>query len=317
MSSAPAKKGLGKGLSALMGEEYSQSMSGEPSQPTEAAPNSGAGTNSLAIDQLHAGTFQPRVRFNEENLQELADSIKKNGIMQPLVVRPSTRKEGQYEIIAGERRWRASKIAQLSEVPVIVREIDDQTALELAIIENVQRQDLTPLEEAAGYQRLIDEFTYTQDQVSKTVGKSRSHVANLLRLLSLPDEIKVYMDKGELSMGHARALLNADAPVELAQRIVKEGLNVRQAELLVKGGDIDAPPAVKSGTSKPKSDAPASAGPSKEKDADIIALEQTLSQSLGLSVAINERGGQSGEVVLEYNSLGQLDEILRRIGDSI
>lgn len=237
---AAAQKGLGKGLSALMGEEYSSSVNS-----SSATDNKAYSPGTLPVGSIHSGTFQPRMRFDEEYLSELADSIEKNGVMQPIIVRPSLTESGKYEIIAGERRWRASKMAKMTDIPVIIRDIDDQLALELALVENIQRQDLTPLEEAGGYQRLIDEFGYTQEELARTVGKSRSHIANLLRLLSMPEELKTYLDKDELSMGHARALLNADKPVELAREVVKRGLNVRQTENLVRSGVADMQPSPK------------------------------------------------------------------------
>jgi ParB family chromosome partitioning protein len=300
-------KGLGKGLSALMGEDYSQTA------PIAEAPKQTV-PNTLPLGRIHSGKFQPRVRFDEEYLNELADSIEKNGIMQPIIVRPSPEKSGMYEIIAGERRWRAAGMAKLAEIPVIIREVDDQLALELALVENIQRQDLTPLEESAGYQRLMDEFGYTQEELARTVGKSRSHIANLLRLLTLPEEIKHFLESDELSMGHARALLNADKPVDLAREVVKRGLNVRQTENLVRTGGVDVQPP------KPRLVSPANGlrrAPARDKDPDILALEETLSDNLGLKVSINDHGGQKGEIVVQYSSLIQLDEILRRLGDSI
>jgi len=308
-----ATKGLGKGLSALMGEDYSKTVgAGDAGK----APSSLSQPVRLKLDEIHSSNLQPRTKFSEEYLNELADSIEKNGVMQPIVVRPSSQQSGKYEIIAGERRWRASRLAKKADIPVIIRDIDDKVALELALVENVQRQDLSPLEEAAGYQRLISEFSYTQDYLSKTIGKSRSHIANLLRLLTLPEEIKQYLDKDQLTMGHARALLNAKNPIQLADEIIKRGLNVRQTENLVRTGLPEAtgkaPAAKKSSVAHDDG-----RGPIKEKDPDILALEETLSENLGLTVSINDRGAQKGEVVIQYNSLSQLDEILRRLGESV
>ncbi len=203
---ATSKHGLGRGLSALISENNLQPT------PTAVDSNKPSGVDSVPSGKLHAGKYQPRTRFDETMLSELADSIRKNGMMQPIIVRPSAKQSGKFEIVAGERRWRAAKIAGLDQLPVIVREITDQQALELALVENIQRQDLSPLEEAAGYQRLIEEFNYTQEELAGTVGKSRSHIANLLRLLALPDEVKQMLDSGKLTMGHARALLNAPDP---------------------------------------------------------------------------------------------------------
>lgn len=295
-------RGLGKGLSVLISEEYSKSTAGDTP--------SGAIVQNIPLKDIVAGKYQPRTRFSEEYLTELADSIKHNGVMQPIVLRKSG---STFEIIAGERRWRAAGLAGLTEIPALVREVDDAQALELALVENIQRQDLSPLEEAAGYQRLMEEFTYTQEQLSKIVGKSRSHIANLLRLLSLPEKIKQLLDGDKLSMGHARALLNADNAEALAEEVVARGLNVRQTESLVKG-EMPAPPHV----TKSSGGGSRQAGPTRQetpqnKDADILALEETLSQNLGLRVSIDDRG-KTGEITIRYESLSQLDEILRRLG---
>lgn len=316
---APTKqKGLGKGLSALMGDTA-------PVSPTRASITRAEGegmvpdpqdapmivNNELPIGDLRPGKYQPRRAFRPDQLQELADSILRNGIMQPIVVRSLT--EGQYEIVAGERRWRAAKLADLQTVPVIIRnDLSDRVALELAIVENVQRSDLTPIEESAGYQRLMDEFGYTQEELAEVVGKSRSHVANLLRLQNLPDEIKEMLDKGDLTMGHARALLGAPDAVKLAHDIVTRGLNVRQTEALTRR-DPEKP------IGRPKGKAPQGYAPQPPqqgygaKDPDIIALEETLSENLGLKVSIDDRG-QSGLISIQYTTLTQLDEVLRRLG---
>ena len=320
MAAAPQRK-LGRGLSALISETYPQPV--PPTKATaktrvkveaveveEITPQVSNGLETVAVSKLHAGKYQPRTQFTESNLSELAESIRKNGIMQPIVVRASETQSGKYEIIAGERRWRAAKQAGLDEVPVLIRDITDKQALELALVENIQRQDLSPLEEANAYQRLIEEFEYTQEELAGTVGKSRSHVANLLRLLSLPDEVKEMLERCELTMGHARALLTASNPVELAREIVSKGLNVRQAEQY---GRKSNTPRKKSGPRAANQTAQ-SANPNK--DPDIIALEETLSENLGLKVSINDRG-QSGEIIIAYDSLSQLDEILRRLGDGI
>lgn len=298
-------KGLGKGLSALIGDAA-------PSPTAPAARQSGNQAE-LPVSALQAGKYQPRNLFRLEQLQELADSIAQNGIMQPILVRPLDN-DGKYEIVAGERRFRAAKIAGLQSVPVIIRDMSDKVALELAIVENIQRADLTPVEEAAGYKRLMDEFNYTQEQLSKTVGKSRSHVANLLRLLGLPDEVKEMLDKGEITMGHARAILGQDNVVELAQNIATKQLSVRQVEALVKRdpakpmGRPRKSGAQQSYTAPP----PAYSG---EKDQDIIALENTLSENLGMKVTMHGHGN-AGVIQLHYDSLEQLDEILRRLGGS-
>ena len=219
-------RGLGKGLSALISDNASKPAA-------SSGPSVVSGINHVPCARLHPGQFQPRTHFDEGALTELAESIQKNGIMQPIIVRPGA--GNKLEIVAGERRWRASKLAGLETVPVIIRDINNKQALELALVENIQRRDLNPLEEALGYQRLIEEFDYTQEELAGTVGKSRSHIANLLRLLSLPEEVKEMLEKGEITMGHARALLTSESPVELAKQIVKKGLNVRQAENFSKG----------------------------------------------------------------------------------
>jgi len=308
MSTTTQTRGLGKGLSALISENYTQ--------PTvKASSNSGpavvSGINHVPHTRLQPGQFQPRTHFDEGALTELAESIQKNGIMQPIIVRPIA--GNKLEIVAGERRWRASKLAGLDTVPVIIREINNKQALELALVENIQRRDLSPLEEAIGYQRLIEEFDYTQEELAGTVGKSRSHIANLLRLLSLPDEVKVMLEKGEITMGHARALLTTDNPVELARQIVKKGLNVRQAEHFSKGAG-SRKEATEKAPSAPKAPNAYRHQDTGVKDPDILALEETLSENLGVKVSIYDRG-QSGEIVLTYDSLSQLDEILKRLGE--
>jgi ParB family chromosome partitioning protein len=313
------QRGLGKGLSALISENYSQAPAQAPAASGE-EPAKAGGTTEVPIRQIVPGKYQPRTVFNEEHLQELATSIRKNGIMQPIIVRPVQRAGGaSYEIVAGERRWRAANLAGLTSVPVIVREITDQQALELAIIENVQRADLTPLEEANGYQRLLEEFGYTQEELSGVVGKSRSHIANLLRLLALPNNIKAMLDEGKLTMGHARSLLTAKNPEALASAIVDKGLSVRQAESLSRAshGVLNAPKQSgprAGGMQQLKNAVEAGArGEHLPKDPDILALEMTLSENLGMSVSINDRGN-GGEVLISYESLTQLDEVLRRLG---
>lgn len=308
---ATKQKGLGRGLSALMGEDNDSPMSRAVTAPVSSGRN--GSLNELPISSLRAGKYQPRSNFRLEQLQELADSIAQNGIMQPILVRPVDN-EGNYEIVAGERRWRAAKIADLKTVPVIVRELSDKLALELAIVENIQRADLSPIEEAAGYQRLMSEFDYTQEELAETVGKSRSHIANLLRLLNLPDEMKDMLDRGDISMGHARALLGSKDALLLAEEVVRKGLNVRQTEALARR-DPDKP----LGRPRKGFNAPRSAMPGMShgsKDPDIIALEETLSENLGLKVSIDDHGS-NGLISIQYTTLEQLDDILRRLGGSI
>lgn len=302
---ATAARGLGKGLSALMKDDFSGALS---AQGAEKMPQN------LPLEVLQAGKYQPRRAFDDAALMELAGSIKKNGILQPLLVRKLAK--GRYEIIAGERRFRAAKLANLNEVPVIIRACEDASALELALIENIQREELNPLEEAVAYARLMEEFSYTQEALSKTLGKSRSHVTNMLRLNQLPASVKELVASGALSMGHARCLVglaNADA---LAERIVRENLNVRQAEALAQGRDIEGAQAPSS-PNKKQSNKNTNYFPSKgNKDSDILQLEAMLSDNLGLKVAMYSRSAQSGEVVISYESLIELDEVLRRLGGS-
>jgi ParB family chromosome partitioning protein len=284
MSDDSKKRGLGRGLSALFGDE---------SEPADKA----RGLKTVPIEHLHPGKYQPRRHFDEDSLKSLVDSVQKQGVLQPLLVRPHPTRSNEYEILAGERRWRAAQLAQLRDVPVMLREIADREALEIALVENVQRQDLTALEEAAGYQRLIDEFGHTQEALSLAIGKSRSHIANMLRLLALPVEVRAMLEDGRLTAGHARALLGADKALELALTVVKAGLNVRQTEALVKAAQ------------SPKSSTPR-AVPCR--DADIVALERELSMSLGLKVMI-AFDGKAGNLTFAYQSLDQLDEVLRRL----
>ena len=309
-------RGLGKGLSALMSESYSQTAN-NAQQSEENITNSPK--QSLPLGKISSGKYQPRDYFNETALNELADSIRKNGVMQPILVRQLN--NGNYEIIAGERRWRAARIAGLDEIPVIIREMEDEQALELAIVENIQREDLHPLEESSGYQRLMDEFGYTQENLASTVHKSRSHIANLLRLQNLPQDVRSLFAENKITMGHARALIGVENAYEIAQEIIAKSLNVRQAEKLASNSKNPKP----INSPKPKIEKPQQQAqivylqqPSSNvvKDPDIIALEETLSENLGLKVSIADNG-QSGEITIAYDSLEQLDEVLRRLGGSI
>lgn len=306
------QRGLGRGLSALISDNQTPAASDGEVMDRPSSTGNKDGVKMLGVTLLHAGEYQPRTHFDPDSLSELSESISRSGVIQPLIVRPSQSKRNKYEIIAGERRWRASKMAGLDHVPVIIRDVPDKEALEFALVENIQRHDLSPLEEAVGYERLIEEFDYTQEELANVVGKSRSHIANLLRLISLPEEVKEMLDKGKLTMGHARALLTSENPVELAHMIVKKGLNVRQAEKFSKGagttGRAKAAPKV-TGMPKAPSTQPVN------KDPDIIALEESLSENIGVRVSINDRG-QAGEITLAYESLMELDEILQRLGNS-
>lgn len=286
----PEKRGLGRGLSALMAD-VQIAPAPEPGEPPRAKPD-----QMVALDLLEPNPDQPRRQFSDEALKELADSIREKGVIQPLIVRPSKKSEGSYEIVAGERRWRASQLAQQHQIPVIVRELDDTEVLEIAIVENIQRADLNAIEEAMGYRQLMDRFGHTQDKVAEALGKSRSHIANLLRLLTLPDEVQGYVRDGRLSAGHARALITTDDPATLARQVINRQLSVRDTEKLAKGrGDSTGP--------SPRKAASA------EKDADTRALEQDLSANLGMNVSIDHATDGSGRVVIAYTSLDDLDTL--------
>ncbi|WP_337996343.1 ParB/RepB/Spo0J family partition protein [Oleispirillum naphthae] len=287
MTDDTKRRNLGRGLSALLGDD--------PVSPE--APET-RGPMVLPVAALTPSPLQPRQVFDEAAIDDLAASIRERGVLQPLLVRPAPGMNGIYEIIAGERRWRAAQRAQVHEVPVVIREMSDQEALEVALVENLQRQDLNALEEAEGYRRLQEEFHHTQEDLARAVGKSRSHVANTMRLLALPDEIKQLMEAGSLTAGHARALLGVENAVALAREIAEKGLNVRQAEHLAKAGH----------GGKPKTPRPP-----REKDADCRALEHDLTEMLGLKVII-ETQGQGGKLVLQYQTLEQLDDLLQRLG---
>ncbi|MDG4718586.1 MULTISPECIES: ParB/RepB/Spo0J family partition protein [Thalassospira] len=298
------KRGLGRGLSALLGEDDEDvgvAVSGSPDSNAGGHPGPGGTTQLIAITDLKPSPFQPRSNFDDEAIDDLAASIREKGIIQPILVRASSTGETRYEIIAGERRWRAAQRAQLHEVPVLVRDFDDRETAEIALIENLQRQDLSPLEEAEGYNRLMNEFSHTQEALGQALGKSRSHIANSLRLLALPAPIKQMLSDKVLSSGHARALLGAENAVELAGQIVKKGLNVRQTEKLVKTDGGKA--------SRPKK---TSGGASSNKDPDTVALERDLSNMLGLAVNI-DFDGASGKISIRYETLEQLDDILQRL----
>lgn len=277
----PPRRSLGRGLSALFGDEATEVPAGD----AQTAP----------VEKLTPGRYQPRRNFDPEELAELARSIADRGILQPILVRRHPDDPEMYEIIAGERRWRAAQLANLHQVPVITRSFSDQEALEIGLIENLQRKDLTAIEEAEGYRRLLDDFAHTQEALAETVGKSRSHVTNTLRLLTLPDPVKSMVDKGELTAGHARALIGTENPAALAKVVLRRGLSVRQTEKLVS-------------TEKD----PAQRRQPLQKDADTVALERDLTALLGLDVEIQvKRGG--GTLLLHYRSLDQLDDILHRL----
>ncbi|MBK5934028.1 chromosome segregation DNA-binding protein [Rhodovulum imhoffii] len=285
------RRGLGRGLSALMADvsiqpEVRSGDSGQAIRPDQ----------TLSLDLLEPNPDQPRRQFSEEALKELTSSIREKGVLQPLIVRVSPRKPGHYEIVAGERRWRAAQRAQLHDVPVIVRDLNDTEVLEIAIIENIQRADLNAVEEAMGYRQLMDRFGHTQEKLAEALGKSRSHIANLMRLLQLPDAVLAMLRDGRLSAGHARALITTPDAERLAQEVLRRQLSVRETEALVRASE--------GGPKKPGR----RSARSREKDADTRALEQDLSAALGMDVSIEHlAGGQSGQVVIGYKNLDQLD----------
>ena len=284
---APMQKSrLGRGLASLIGE---------PSQSEPRLPPEGE-QRVVAVDMVRGGKFNPRKDFRDEELAELTESIRQKGLVQPIIVRPD-RENGGYEIVAGERRWRAAQKAGLHTVPVIVRDLNDQEVLELAIIENVQRSDLNAIEEAGGYSDLMEHFGYTQERMAEVIGKSRSHVANTLRLLKLPEGVKTLVQDGRLTAGHARALIGRDDAEALAIRIFEQGLNVRDVEALVQALDN-----------------PNERRRVREKDADTRAFEKELADTLGLKVEIKRGSGESGTLLIKYGNFDQLEYIKQRIG---
>jgi ParB family chromosome partitioning protein len=288
-------RGLGRGLSALMADVNPEVVSTEPRAPR-------GSEMMVPIEKVAANPDQPRRQFLQEDLDDLTASIKEKGVLQPLIVRP--RPGGMYEIVAGERRWRASQAAQLHEVPVLVRDYSDVEVLEVAIIENIQRSDLNALEEAQSYKQLMDRFGHTQEKMAEALGKSRSHIANLVRLLHLPDDVQELVQRRELSAGHARALITSDNASDLARKIVKGGLSVRATEALVKRDAAGEKPRGK-GRAAPKG---------AEKDADTRALEADLSAMLRMKVSIDHNaGGESGAITISYDSLDQLDDLCGRL----
>ena len=291
------RRGLGRGLSALLGESDPALASADP-----AAGGESQGSLEIAIELLRRNPDQPRRYFDEADLEDLAASIREKGILQPILVRPAPGAAGEYQIVAGERRWRAAQRAGLHKVPILVREFDDLDVLEIGIIENVQRADLNPLEEANGYKALMERFGRTQDVVALTVGKSRSHVANMLRLLNLPEGVREHLAEGRISIGHARAIASAPDPAFLAEAIVKHGLSVRQAEQMArKAADRPSRPA---GRTSRSAAAPA--------NADVAAIEHDLAEALGLAVQLIYNDGK-GEVRIRYETLDQLDDICQRL----
>jgi ParB family transcriptional regulator, chromosome partitioning protein len=286
MTTQPQKRRLGRGLAALIGDDTSE----------EAVVQDVRSLRHVPIEFLHANPNNPRKHFADSDLEDLTKSIRDKGLLQPLVVRPLGNSE--YEIVAGERRWRAAQRAGIHEVPVLIRELTDGEALEIALIENIQRADLNALEEARAYQQLMDQFNYTQQQLADSVGKSRSHIANTIRLLTLPETVRRHIENGALTAGHARALVATDSPQQLAEKIIQLGMTVREAEGLSRSAAEakGRPPAVKA-----------------QKDADTVALERQLSEVLGLKVEIANKGRDGGTLTVRYKTLEQLDDVCNRL----
>ena len=302
----PAIKGLGKGLSALLGDKAAINAVGgsDLSQPNrnQAQPSAPSqdqlgqtGAQNLPIEQISSGLYQPRDVFDEDALNDLAESIKNHGIVQPLLVRPKAKgsKGTSFELIAGERRWRAAQKAGLHTVPCVIRDADDQMAAEIAMIENIQRRDLSVIEEAEGYRRLIEEFSYTQDALAKVIGKSRSHLANTMRLLQLPDDVRQHLKSGTLTPGQTRPLVGRDDAAALASQILNKGLSARQVEKLVAAQD------------RPPKEQPV-------KDTNIVALEDELASTIGLDVTVTVKN-QGGVISIKYEDLDQFDAIINRL----
>lgn len=313
------KKRLGRGLNALFGDDeqphYNVAYAGEQNNaPVETGVSKDtkiqAGIIRLPIESLQPSRFQPRRHFDEEALQDLAASMKQHGVLQPLMVRAletPTENGVTHEIIAGERRWRAAQLVPLHELPVMVRTFTPEQALQIALIENLQREDLNAIEEADGYQRLLNEFQYTQEELAQIIGKSRSHISNMMRLLNLDDKIKDLVANGKISAGHARALVTAKDPLALVAKIIEKNLSVRDTEKLAQKETGKAKP---SAAAKILQNHDASSG---QKNADIIALERSLSDVLGLLVEIEPGKNNSGKIQIHYKDLDQLDEVLRRL----
>ncbi len=303
--SSPRKRpsGLGRGLNALFGDVAAEApVLATAGSAARAAPVAGDAVQHIGVGSIRPLPGQPRRHFDEAAIAELADSIASRGLLQPIIVRRSPDGEG-FQLVAGERRWRAAQRAGLHQIPALVRELDDAATYEIALVENIQRQDLNAIEEASAYRRLIDDFGHNQEALAKLVGKSRSHVANLMRLLDLPDAVQALVGDGSLAMGHARALIGADDAEAIARRVVKEGLSVRAVESLVrdgKGGGRKAPLEYKSMDGVGR-------------DPDIVAVERHLSELLGIGVAIQYAGGGKGALTLKFASLDQLDMICQRL----
>lgn len=311
------QRGLGRGLSSLLGEN-------EPDQQDGTGDAGVSPTNEVPVELIRNNPNQPRRTFPVEEIDELAQSIRERGIIQPILVRPMPDAPGEYQIVAGERRWRAAQKAGLNMVPVTIRELADDVAYEIAVLENVQRKDLNPVEEAHGYYTLMQDYSRTQDEIAQVVGKSRSHVANMVRLLALPSGIQNHLVNGNLSMGHARALANADNPEEIAKQVIEKDLSVRDTEKLAKGeplvpeANLDALDTTEQPvdhiTPQPTPMPPAPKTPGgTPKDVNTLQLEHNLSTTLGLSVDIQPGANGMGKMAITYQTLEQLDEVCRRL----
>lgn len=289
---------LGRGLSALLGDVDTSYNAGEKTSVVQASVEKSE-LQKIPTGWLQSGQFQPRRYFEEGAMKELAASMQERGILEPLIVRPFKNEKNRYEIVAGERRWRAAQLAGLHNVPVLVKNLSDREAMEFGIIENIQREELSPLEEAEGYKRLIEEFGHTQDALSKIVGKSRPYITNMMRLLGLPEGVKDMLLEGKITVGHARAVVVADNPMKLALEIVKKGLNVRQAETLAKKSQ-ENPQIHKKHSS------------TEQRNADTLALEKEIERVIGLKIKIAPKG-KSGTMTIYYTDLDQLDDIIRKL----
>ncbi len=310
----PKRRGLGRGLNALFGDEedFNGSESGSESSSSsdtgtvpDGSASSGNGRRLINISQLVPGEFQPRHQFNQKTLEELASSIRNHGLLQPILVRP--RSDGTFEIVAGERRWRAAQIAQIHEVPIIIRELSDDATLEIALIENLQREDLNPIDEGRALKQLADEFAYSNDDIAEKVGKSRSYVANMIRLTDLNPVVIAMVTEGKLTAGHARSLLTLsdEQQEEQAKKIIALGLNVRQTEQLI--GELQGRP------TKPSAAAAKGEKAGPQKDINTLALEREISNVLGMSVSIDMKDKQQGGITISFKTLDQLDEVLHRL----
>jgi len=303
-------RGLGRGLNALFEDEETPAFATQNAAHHAAtiaaaseasADGKGASRRELPVTILHPGKFQPRKNFDDATLKELSESITEHGILQPLVVRPLKDQFGQFEIICGERRWRAAQKAQLHNVPVIVREMDDEQAMQLALIENLQREDLNAVDEAEGYQRLMDEFAHTQEKLAKAVGKSRSHVANMVRLLNLPASVRTMIRDGRLTAGHARALITAKYPESLARQVISAGLSVRETEQLAQASEA------KEGITRKTNGKP-------PKDVDTLGLEREMRDRLGMKVSVDLKSdGKSGALKITFKNLDELDTLIQKL----